>query len=143
MINLAEFGTDASKSFATEFRPAAKYIPAMDCLIYLREDVSYRAVRLDPYRTVLLHPQEDRPVGVKLKGMRFVTEKARAVLRSVGLDLKGLKLITLWEMALTENGEEVVAAAETERKQQYAARAKQLIETSDEVVNSEELPMAA
>ena len=69
--------------------------------------------------------------------MRFVTEKARAVLRSVGLDLKGLKLITLWEMALTENGEEVVAAAETERKQQYAARAKQLIETSDEVVNSE------
>ena len=75
--------------------------------------------------------------------MRFVTEKARAVLRSVGLDLKGLKLITLWEMALTENGEEVVAAAETERKQQYAARAKQLIETSDEVVNSEELPMAA
>lgn len=34
----------------------------------ISEQVSYRAVRLDPYRTVLLHPQEDRPIGVKVKG---------------------------------------------------------------------------
>jgi hypothetical protein len=58
----------------------------MDCLIYLREDVSYRAVRLDQYRTVLLHPQEDRAVGVKLKGTRFFIEEARALLRTVGVD---------------------------------------------------------
>ena len=144
MISLAEFGTNGSKlSHATEFRAAAKYIAAMDCLIYLGEDVSYRAVRLDPYRTVLLHPQEDRPVGVKLKGMRFVAEKARAVLRSVGLDSTDFKLITLWEMALTEDGEEIVAAADAERKRQYAAHARQLIETSNEVVHSQELPLAA
>jgi len=143
MINLAEFGAGTPRALPTDFRPVAKYIPAMDCLIYLREDVSYRAIRLDQYRTVLLHPQEDRAVGVKLKGMRFVTEKARVVLRSVGADTTHFKLITLWEMALTEDGDTTVAVAEAERKRQYAMRAKDLVEKVDEPLDSSELPIAA
>lgn len=143
MINLAEFGTGQPRPFPEEFQPAAKYFPAMDCLIYLREDVSYRAIRLDQYRTVLLHPLEDRAVGVKLKGMRFVTEKARVVLRSVGIETNKIKLITLWEMALTEDGVDAVAAADTERRRQYAMRAKELVETAEETVSTAELPLAA
>jgi len=143
MINLAEFGTGSPKPLPDEFRPVAKYIPAMDCLIYLREDVSYRAIRLDQYRTVLLHPQEDRPVGVKLKGTRFVVEKARAVLKSVGIDTNQFKLITLWEMALTDEGDEAVAEADAERRRQYAQRAKALVESDDVPVASAELPLVA
>jgi hypothetical protein len=41
---------------------------------------------LDPSRTVLLHPTEDRAVGVKLKGMQFVLERLRAM-QSGGVDL--------------------------------------------------------
>jgi hypothetical protein len=143
MKNLAEFGTSSARPFPDEFRPVAKYFPAMDFLIYLREDVSYRAVRLDQYRTVLLHPQEDRAVGVKLKGMRFVAEKARAVLRSVGVDTRQFKLITLWEMALTEDGDAATEAADADRRRQYAERAKELVETADEPVGTDELPIAA
>lgn len=143
MINLSEFGKSGTRPFPEEFQPVAKYVPAMDCLIYLREDVSYRAVRLDQYRTVLLHPQEDRAVGVKLKGMRFVTEKARAVLRSVGVDTKELRLITLWEMTLTEDGEEATQTADADRRRAYAVRAKELVETAADPVAPTELPLAA
>src|SRR4051794_32989203 len=123
MKNLAEFGTGHGPQSLTEFRPAAKYFAAMDCLIYLREDCSYRAVRLDTLRTVLLHPTEDRPVGVKLKGTRFLMERLMAVFKAHDVNTadlsKHLKLITLWEIAATAEGKDAVASAEAERQRQY------------------------
>ena len=67
------------------FKPSAMYIAPMDCILYLREDCSYRAVKkTHQYTTVLLHPYEDRPVGVKLKGMRYLNERLNAIMAATG-----------------------------------------------------------
>lgn len=42
----------------------------MDQLVFLREDVSFRADRVDEYLTLLWHPYEERLVGLKLKGIQ-------------------------------------------------------------------------
>ena len=55
-----------------EFKPLARYFPEMDFLIYLNEDCSYRADRVDAFLTVLWHPERDALVGIKLKGFRFL-----------------------------------------------------------------------
>lgn len=122
-----------------EFRDGAKYIAPMDCLIYLREDCSYRAIRLDPSRTVLVHPTEDRAVGVKLKGMQFVLERLRAILKSVGVDLSldKVNLISLWETACTIDSDELVADADAERRKRYAKDAREMLEDAGEVALSE------
>lgn len=50
-----------------EFRPGAFYVEAMDWLMYLSEDVAYRA---DPLIIgvvdILWHPYEDRIIGFKV-----------------------------------------------------------------------------
>ncbi len=142
MTNLAEFGTGAPVQLA-EFRPVAKYFAAMDCLIYLREDCSYRAVRLDQMRTVLLHPHEDRAVGVKLKGIKFVKHKLDSILRSLGLTFDDLPLITLWETAFTAEGEMETEQADIDRRKMYAQRARQLLDEASLVVPPGELQIAA
>lgn len=136
--------TNFSNAELPEFRVEAKYIAPMDCLIYLREDCSYRAIRLDPFRTVLLHPAEDRAVGVKLKGVQFVLERLRAILKSAGVDLPldKVKFISLWETACTVHGDELVASADAERLKQYAKYAREMLETAGDVASSE-LPLAA
>ena len=115
----ASSGSDA-------YVPTAKYIPAMDCLIYLREDCSYRAVRLNQSLTVLLAPYEDRPVGVKFKGVREMYERLGSIARSLGVQGKmpPLRLVALWELAYTEDGEAHTEAAERERQRGLAKRAK-------------------
>jgi hypothetical protein len=62
------------------FEPVARYYGSMDFLLFLKEDVSYRADRVDPFLTVLWHPEEDRLVGVKLKGFRFIFERLKSLL---------------------------------------------------------------
>ena len=57
------------------FRPVARYYPPMDFLLYLKEDCSYRADRVDQFLTLLWHPYKDELVGIKLKGIRFIYEK--------------------------------------------------------------------
>jgi hypothetical protein len=107
------------------FTPSAKYIPAMDCLIYLREDCSYRAVRLNPYTTVLLAPYEDRPVGVKFKGVRQMYERLGSIARSLGCSGKPtLSLVALWELAYAEDGDMHTETAERERQRMLAKRAR-------------------
>ncbi|MEI7511894.1 MAG: hypothetical protein WCK01_00330 [Candidatus Uhrbacteria bacterium] len=61
------------------FRPVAQYHPEMDCMLYLREDCSYRADRVDLFLTLLWHPYEQRAVGIKLKGFRFLFEQVRRI----------------------------------------------------------------
>jgi hypothetical protein len=125
-----------------EFAPGAKYIAPMDCLIYLREDCSYRAIRLDPLRTVLLHPTEDRPVGIKVKGARFVAERVKAILQSAGHKFDQLTLASLWETACSIDGDEWVENADADRRRQYAMRAKKMLETAGQL-DQAELQLAA
>ena len=125
-----------------EFLPSAKYIAPMDFLIYLREDCSYRAVRVDALRTVLLHPSEDRPVGVKLKGMRHLFERYRAILNSMKMKTDNVSLWTLWETACGLDGDELTENADLDRRRQYAARAAQMLEKAAPI-DATELPLAA
>src|SRR5450755_4570243 len=122
------------------FIPAAKYIAPMDCLIYLREDCSYRAVRVDALRTVLLHPSEDRPVGVKLKGMRHLFERYRAILNSMHVKMDQVTLWTLWETACSVDGDELTENADLDRRRQYAARAGRMLENAAPI-DAAELPI--
>lgn len=65
------------------FRPGIWYDPVSDCLIYLKEDCSYRAQVVDSSLTVLLHPNENRSVGIKLKSIKFVLQALNATERNV------------------------------------------------------------
>lgn len=144
MTKLADMWADFHSGPLPKFQPAAKYIAPMDCLLYLREDCSYRAVRLNAYTTVLLHPYEDRPVGVKLKGVRFLHERLTAILRSLDLESPLNKLITFWEIACTESGDTVTENAEGERQRQLAARARKIVEGAADISKEElELALAA
>jgi hypothetical protein len=57
---------------AEPFTPIATYYQTMDYLLYLKEDVSYRADRVDKLLTLLWHPHEENLVGIQLKGFRYV-----------------------------------------------------------------------
>ncbi len=54
------------------FKPVARYFSAMDSLVYLKEDLSYRADRVDGRLTLLWHPYEENLVGIKLKGFKYM-----------------------------------------------------------------------
>jgi hypothetical protein len=113
----------------------------MDCLIYLREDCSYRAVRLNSLTTILLHPEDDRPVGVKLKGMHYLYNKLWTILKATKDQrdrLSGVHLVAFWELALTGDGQEAIASAEQEWRRQLAKRTrKEIIESAGDIADEE------
>ena len=92
---------------------------------------------MDPSRTVLLHPTEDRAVGEKLKGMQFVLERRAMQSGGVDLSLDKVNLISLWETACTIDGDEFGADADAERRKQYAKVAREMPEDAGEVAISE------
>lgn len=69
-----------------EFQPCARYFAPLDCMIYLREDLPYRADRVDEFLTLLWHPQENRAIGVKIKGFRQIFATLRTVVAASGND---------------------------------------------------------
>jgi hypothetical protein len=56
------------------FKAEARYYSGMDFLLYLNEDCSYRADRVDSSLTLLWHPYEDKLVGLKLKGFLAICQ---------------------------------------------------------------------
>lgn len=52
-------------------RPVVCHHDSMDFILYLEDDLAYRADRVDSYLTVLWHPHDERIVGLKLKGFRY------------------------------------------------------------------------
>lgn len=58
-----------------EFKPSVWFDREMDQLVCLREDLSYRADRVDPFLTLLWHPYKEEIIGIKLKGIRSIFEK--------------------------------------------------------------------
>ena len=58
-----------AKWLKTPFKPCAIYYEGMDWLICLEEDCSYTAKYIPGSRfELLMHPHEDRIVGVKIQG---------------------------------------------------------------------------
>ncbi len=116
-----------------EFQACARYYEPMDFLMYLREDVPYRADRVDSFLTLLWHPSEQRAVGVKLKGFRFVFQHLQAIFRSQGIPLPDdgfLPLMTAFEVTMTAGmGASVTAGAERKRLLKSYATAKALVRT--------------
>lgn len=104
------------------FAPVARYYSAMDLVMYLREDCSYRADRVDMWLTLLWHPYEDVLVGIKLKGVRFLFDRVKQI---VGLrDDDFLPLVSLLEAALvggmTESALEGLADGRMEKLYEQA-----------------------
>lgn len=96
---------------AMPFKPSARYYQAMDHLLYLNEDCSYRSQWIDPTLDVLLHPYEDRIVGAKISGFAHIVKKdlhrilgpsdiARALVRSIWLMLERWAQRTKYEVSL-------------------------------------------
>jgi hypothetical protein len=86
------------------FKPTARFYEAMDCVIYLTDDLAYRADRVDGFLTLLWHPNEDKLIGVKLKGFRFLFGRLQAILRNTDVtvpDAEFVPLIKAIELALT------------------------------------------
>jgi len=135
----------------TEFTPGAMYYPPMDCIIYLREDTSYRADRVDQFMTILWHPHDDRAVGVKIKGGRYLFERVRAILAPLGHKLgddQFLPLMSALQLAMTvHGGEAVTTKAETIRIKQQKRRTelyRQALEVvGDATIDTRQLALAS
>src|SRR5216684_613546 len=104
MASALDFMKEVSPSGIKEFTPCARYYETMDLLLYLQEDLSYRADRVDEFLTLLWHPQEDRAIGVKLKGFRFLFQRLKAALAAQNVQLgEGvfMSLVAALEVAMT------------------------------------------
>lgn len=113
------------------FQACARYYEPMDFLLYLREDLPYRADRVDSFLTLLWHPHEERAIGVKLKGFRFLFQQLQAIVRAQGgaLPENGFPtLMSAVEVAMTAGlGASVTAGAERKRLLKSYATAKVLV----------------
>lgn len=83
-----------------DFRACARYYPGMDFLLYLQEDSSFRADRVDRFLTLLWHPQEDRLIGLKFKDWKLAFDRLKADYKLSDNDF--LPLVKALELALLE-----------------------------------------
>lgn len=113
---------------AEEFTPNARYYPSMDFLLYLREDCSYRADRVDAFLTILWHPTEDHLVGIKLKGFRFLFRRLKEILSWKEDDF--LPLVKALELALVGGiAANIMDSVEQERLEKLYDKAKEVAAT--------------
>ena len=133
---LADFGDGELRPFV----PGALYYEPMDCVIYLKEDVSYRADRIDAFLTLLWHPRENKAVGVKLKGFRWLFQRWQAFCQDekdlTVPDESFVPLVKAIEIALTARlGEMITSDVESERKEERA-RIEKSYQCAREIVDS-------
>jgi hypothetical protein len=109
-----EFGT---------FEPCASYSAALDQIVYLKEDVSSRADRVDQFLTILWHPHEERVVGIKIKGIRYLFECLRTESDKDVPEEAFLPLVKAIEFALKKvSGADLSAKLEQKRSPEWLAR---------------------
>lgn len=112
------------------FKSFAKYNAVMAQVIYLDEDVTYRADRVDSFLTLFWGPNEFRPVGFKLKGFRLLFD----TLKSVSSDIKEgefvpfVKLLELAALAALASWSDISKGADTAKLQKRYAVAKKFIQ---------------
>jgi len=106
------------------FEPCASYSEPMDQLIYLCEDVSYRADRVDQFLTILWHPHDERVIGIKLKGIRALFDGLQSIVSAVvGKDLSGeafLPIVGAITLAPKMRGHEASATLQRDREKDWA-----------------------
>jgi len=90
----------------------------MDCVIYLQQDLAYRADRVDGFLTLLWHPDCSELIGVKIKGFRWLFKRWQALCQgeeSTVPDAAFVPLMKAIELALTARlGEILAKVAETD-----------------------------
>lgn len=111
------------------FEACAKYFDGIDVLVYLEEDVAYRADRVDAFLTLLWHPSKTEAIGVKLKGFRFLFDRMRAMLKPAGVeDSEFPSLVLALEVAMTAGlGAAITADVEHQRIEEKYAEARRLL----------------
>jgi hypothetical protein len=140
-----------SETSIPEFVPAARYYAPMDSVVYLKEDVSYRADRIDAFLTLLWHPHEDRAVGLKIKGFRFLFDRWQAIAAAGGKTIPNHMFVSLLEAVelaisvelgavLTDEAEKDRKMAASERQKKYE-KARELARAVQ--VNADDLRPAA
>jgi hypothetical protein len=123
---------------APPFKPAARYYPEMDHMLFLREDCSYRAERVGPFLDLLWHPDEDRVVGIKLWIFRFLAGQARRIHGLQPTD--PIPVATALEISLAGGvAEGILKGANLARIMQLYEEARQAI-ASDTALLATELP---
>ncbi len=126
LANLLD-STRAEDSAKSGFKPVARYFEALDCVIYLNEDVSYRADRVDTYLTLLWHPYADRVVGVRFKGFKFIFRQLQSIMGGLK-EAPFLPLIKVLELVLTAGYADVgLAKQERNRLQEKYDSARAVI----------------
>ena len=114
------------------FQPIAAYFSAMDFVLYLREDCAFREDRIDATLTILLHPQEDRAVGVRLKGFRALYESVCERFPVLRKHLPFAKLVEALEIGMRNgNGDDLVNDASARRRRKAYERAKELLRDAE------------
>lgn len=135
---------EMAQKLASPFVPCARYYEAMDYLLYLEEDVAHRADRVDSFLTLLWHPTDDRVIGVKLKGFRFLFGRIKEILSPLGVELSNqqfLPLMTAIEAAATTVGTSMLAEAQKQRLEERYDRAREFVKTAK--VSLSDLPLAS
>ena len=153
LATLDELLADFGESTLGQFLPGARYYEPMDCVIYLKEDVSYRADRVDAFLTLLWHPQEQKAVGVKLKGFHWLFQRWQAYCRDeqdlAVPDEQFVPLVKAIEIALTARlGEILTRGAESDRNEERAhieeryQRAKEIVDSVSVTIQLREMQAA-
>jgi len=82
MIEDSDVGTLIRQAYADGLPPSTPggwYSQEGDCLFYYAEDESYYAVRLTDRITVFEAYEDDRPVGIQLKGIKSLLKELPAL----------------------------------------------------------------
>jgi hypothetical protein len=146
MMDLQQLAPGWNPDRNEPFSPVARYYPAMDHLLYLKEDCPYRADRVDKWLTLLWHPYRYEMVGIKLKGIRAVF---RDLLADAGAndDPDVLPIAELLgEILMSGGAARVMDTYEDSRKLKLRQKYRLAIRfaaNSNAVVPSEELRRAA
>ena len=110
-----------------DFAPVARYYPEMDFVLYLNEDCSYRADRVDTFLTVLWHPLDNRLVGVKIKGFKFIFTQLEKIIDDLN-DKDFIPLVKAIEIALVGGyAEALMDQVERERNLRFYTDAIKLV----------------
>jgi hypothetical protein len=113
------------------------YVPMMDMFLYVAEPCAYAEQRVDPYLTIFWHPTEERVVGFKLKGLKYIFNVIRDKIPTLK-DGDFVRLYTLLENVFILPLDDEPTMDSGDRKQQYE---KAMTVAAIEKVRARELDM--
>ena len=107
-----------------KFEPGAHYSERMDQAIFLNEDCSYRAKSISEKVSILMHPQEDRLVGVKINGAGHLAKGLSSILSEEGQPTATFNQLFLIAMASEQYKERSMPEADLLRRRELASKAE-------------------